>query len=134
MIGLDTDVIVRHLAQDHEAESAIATALLENELTPDQPGFVSVLALSELHRILTNEYGVDRARFVQIARGLLSAQCLRFDNLSAAWNAVNAYQEGCDFVPALLAEVAHTAGCKTTVTFDPNLSRHPKASLLVAAD
>lgn len=133
MIGLDTLVLVRHLAQDDELQSAIATTLLEDHLSPEHPGFVSALVLSELHRILTHEYDVDRPRFVEIARSLLSAQSLRFDNLAAAWNAVQAYEEGRDFVPSLLAELAHAAGCETTVTFDADLSRHPKASLLVAA-
>lgn len=134
MIGLDALVLVRHLAQDDEVESAIATALLENDLSSEHPGFVSALALSELHRILTDQYGVDRPQFVEIARGLLTAQSLRFENLAAAWNALQAYEEGRDFVPSLLAEIAHTAGCETTVTFDRNLSHYPKASLLVAAD
>ncbi len=133
MIGLDTTVLVRYLAQDDELESALATALIETHLSVDQPGFVSALVLAELHSVLTRLYGVDSLRFADIARGLLTAHALRFDNLPAAWNALQAFEDGHGFVDALLAELADDAGCKTTVTFDSHLAKHPKASLLAAA-
>jgi predicted nucleic-acid-binding protein len=132
MIGLDTNVLVRYLAQDDEAESALATALIETHLSHEQPGYVSAAVLAELHWILARLYGVDRPHFADIARGLLTAHTLRFDNLQAAWNALQAFEDGLDFVDALLAELAHDAGCKTTVTFDKGLAEHPKASLLIA--
>ena len=132
MIGLDTPVLVRFLAQDDPAQSALATALIETQLSAQQPGYISTLVLAELHAVLTQLYGVNRARFADIARGLLTAQSLRFDNLQAAWNALQAFEDGLDFVGALRAELAHDAGCETTVTFDPRLAGHPKASLLSA--
>ena len=70
---------------------------------------------------------------VDLARALLSAKTLCFDNLQAAWNAVQACEDGLDFVAALRAELAEAAGCKTTATFDPRLARHGKARLLRAA-
>ncbi len=133
MIALDTNVLVRYLAQDNAAQSALATALIETHLSAEHPGYVSALVLAELHGVLTRLYGVDRPRFAHIARGLLTAYALRFDHLQAAWNALQAYEDGEDFVDALLAELADDAGCETTVTFDPRLALHPKARLLSAA-
>ena len=133
MIALDTSVLVRYLAQDDAAQSPLATALIEQQLSADNPGYVSHLVLAELHQVLTRQYGVPRERFADIARGLLCAQALRFDHLGAAWNALQAFEDGADFVDALLAELAAAAGCDATVTFDPRQARHPKARLLVAA-
>ena len=133
MIALDTTVLVRYLAQDDPQQSPLATALIEQQLTPQNPGYVSSVVLAELHWVLSRLYGVPRERFAHIARGLLSAQALRFDQLGAAWNALQAFEDGADFVDALLAELASSAGCDATVTFDPRLARHPKARLLVAA-
>ena len=132
MIGLDTSVLVRFLAQDDPVQSGLATALIETQLSAEQPGYISAVVLAELHAVLTQLYGVDRARFADIARGLLTAQSLHFDPLSAAWNALQAFEDGHDFVGALQAELAHDAGCETTVTFDPRLAGHPKARLLSA--
>ena len=39
MIGLDTNVLVRYLAQDDAAQSAKATRLIEGELNERNPGF-----------------------------------------------------------------------------------------------
>lgn len=132
MIALDTSVLVRYLAQDDDTQSALATALIETHLSAERPGYVNALVLAELHGVLTRLYGVDRTRFADIARGLLTARALRFDNLRAAWNALQAFEDGHDFGHALLAELADDAGCEATVTFDSRLATHPKACLLAA--
>ncbi len=133
MIALDTNVLVRYLAQDDAPQTAVATALIENRLSAEQPGYVSALVFTELHCVLTRLYGIDRQRFADIARGLLMARALRFENLQAAWNALQAFEDGHGFRDALLAELADAAGCQTTLTFDREFSRHPKARLLAAA-
>jgi len=43
MIGLDTNILVRYLAQDDPVQSAKAGELIEQQLTEDNPGFLSVL-------------------------------------------------------------------------------------------
>ena len=133
MIALDTNVLVRYLAQDDQAQSPLATSLIEQQLSVKHPGYVSCVVLAELHWVLSRVYSVDRLRFADIARGLLSAQALHFDNVQAAWNALQAFEDGFDFVDALLTELGDDAGCSATVTFDRQLARHPKARLLVAA-
>lgn len=40
MIGLDTNVLVRYLAQDDPDQAARATRVVERELTKEAPGFV----------------------------------------------------------------------------------------------
>ena len=129
MIALDVSLLVRYLAQDDATESPLATAVIEQQLSAANPGFVSCLALAQLHGVLTQHYSVDRAHFADIARGLLSAQALRFDNVQAAWNALQAHEDGQDFGAALIAELAAAAGCDATLTFDRQFARHPKARL-----
>ena len=133
MIALDTNVLVRYLAQDDAVQSPMATALIEQRLSAQNPGYVSSVVLAELHWVLSRLYAVDRTRFADIARGLLSAQALHFDSVQAAWNALQVFEDGFDFVDALLTELADDAGCEATITFDRGLARHPKARLLVAA-
>ena len=44
MIGRDTNVLVRYLAQDDAKQSARATKLIHS-LTNEQPGFITLVSL-----------------------------------------------------------------------------------------
>jgi predicted nucleic-acid-binding protein len=60
VIGLDTNVLVRYLAQDDPKQSRIATQFLETTLTGDEPGFISLVVLAEVVWVLVSLYSVDR--------------------------------------------------------------------------
>ena len=47
MIGLDTNILVRYVAQDDPKQSPKATALIES-LSDADPGFIGLVALVEL--------------------------------------------------------------------------------------
>jgi len=47
MIGLDTNILVRYLAQDDPIQSPKATEIIERRLTEETPGFVSIVAMIE---------------------------------------------------------------------------------------
>ena len=47
MIGIDTNVLVRYIAQDDAAQSSRVTAFIEKELTDAAPGFVGLVVLVE---------------------------------------------------------------------------------------
>ena len=47
MVGLDTNVIVRYIMQDDPIQVAQAVAVIEEELTQDNPGFISLIVLVE---------------------------------------------------------------------------------------
>lgn len=47
MIGLDTNILVRYLAQDDPLQSPIATEIVEFSVTEENPGFISVVAMVE---------------------------------------------------------------------------------------
>ena len=55
MIGLDSNVIVRYIAQDDPVQSRKATRLIES-LTADEPGYVSLVSVVELAWVLTGCY------------------------------------------------------------------------------
>jgi predicted nucleic-acid-binding protein len=147
MIALDVTVLVRYLAQDDAVQSPLATAVIEEQLSAHNPGFVSCLALAQLHAVLTRHYGVDRQLGQQrgaeieavfeglqrVPRGLHIVEAQRLGRQQAAWNALQAFEDGFDFSAALLAELAAAAGCEATLSFDPQLARHPKARLLAPA-
>ncbi len=119
MIGLDTNVIVRFLAQDDVQQSQIATRLF-SRLSRDNPGFISVVVLAEVTWVLTRAYRVSRSDLSSAIEGLLRSAEVKVENAEAAWRALGVFQAGksVEFADALIAEIGALAGVTQTVTFD----------------
>ncbi len=47
MVGIEANVLVRYIVRDDAAQTAKADGLLQR-LTPTDPGYVTIVALSEL--------------------------------------------------------------------------------------
>ena len=56
MMGLDTNVLVRYIMQDDAKQAAKATKLIES-LSPDAPGFVTLVSVIELVWVLSSCFG-----------------------------------------------------------------------------
>ena len=72
MIGLDTNVLVRYLAQDDARQAALATRLIEEKLTASEQGFISLLVLAELCWVLGSLYSATMDELVATLEDLLS--------------------------------------------------------------
>ena len=119
MSGLDTNVVVRYLAQDDPKQSPIAARLMEKTLSSDEPGFISLVVLAEVIWVLVSLYSVDRAGVAEVVTGLLTIEQLRVESAELVWRAKRRYEVSkADFSDALIAECAVAAGCKRAVTFD----------------
>ncbi|MEQ1802464.1 MAG: type II toxin-antitoxin system VapC family toxin [Gammaproteobacteria bacterium] len=124
MIGLDTNVLVRYLAQDDKAQSALATRLIEGSLSQEQPGFIATVVLAELVWVLESNYQVDREKLASLLEALLRTQQLKFEERDAASQALGDFRTGkADYVDCLIQRLAAGAGCSHTVTFDRTASR-----------
>lgn len=119
MIGLDTNVLVRYLAQDDPEQSARATELIEGRLSGDEPGFIGCIVLVETVWVLKRSYRVADDKLQAILEQLLTTVELAFDYREEAWRALQLYRnEQVDFADALIALIHQHHGCETTVTFD----------------
>lgn len=131
MIGLDTNVLVRYLAQDDPKQSAVATRFIESRLTTENPGFVSTITLCEIAWVLADSYGADRKRIRDAIEGLLATKQLVIERSELVWKALRAW-EGvpADFSDALIGQLAIAHGGEKTVTFDRTAARLPGFELL----
>ena len=77
MIGLDSNVIVRYIAQDDPNQSPQATRLIES-LTADAPGYVSIVCVVELVWVLTGCYASSKAEICQVLEALLRTKRVLF--------------------------------------------------------
>jgi predicted nucleic-acid-binding protein len=130
VIALDTNVLVRYLAQDERRQSAIATRLIEKTLTRAEPGFVSLVALLETVWVMESVYAADAATIAGIIRDLLDSAALQVQDSAAVADAVSRYGEGGhDLHDCLIVSLAARRGAKV-VTFDAKASRRLGMELL----
>lgn len=131
MIGLDTNVVVRFLAQDDDVQSPVATRVF-SRLTRDNPGLVSAVVLAEVSWVLTRAYRLSRADLFAAIEGLLRSAELRIENAEAAWRALGAFQaaKSLEFADALIAKTNALAGASQTVTFDRDAASEGGMKLL----
>ncbi|MGE0484394.1 MAG: PIN domain-containing protein [Gammaproteobacteria bacterium] len=124
MIGLDTNVLVRYLAQDEPTQAAVATRIIEQELTEQNPGFVGLVVLVELAWVLRRLYGATQTEIVQTIGDLLAARTLVIEQRDLVARALALCgHEGVGFADAVIAASAAAAGCTATVTFDRGAQR-----------
>jgi predicted nucleic-acid-binding protein len=131
LIGLDSNVVVRYLAQDDAPQAAAATRLIEQQLTDREPGYLSLPALAEVVWVMVRSYGADRATVQRVVEGLLSTPQLQIQDAEQVWRALQSYAQGkADFSDALIGALASHAGCRCTKTFDTAASKEPGFELL----
>ena len=125
MIGLDTNVLVRYLAQDDPAQSAKATQLIEGELNERQPGFISLIVIVETCWVLKRLYGATPAELRETMNDLVDARQLSVERRPLVSRALvrlaklaGSAAATADIADALIAEIAADAGCDRTMTFD----------------
>ncbi|MHB8370733.1 MAG: PIN domain-containing protein [Leptospirales bacterium] len=131
MIGLDTNVLVRYLAQDDPFQSPLATSLIEETLTKDHPGFISLIALTEVVWVLESCYRTPKGVLVDILERILAVKQFAVQDSDVVWHAVRAFKSGkADFADCLIERGGKAAGCSCTMTFDMEASRGTGMHLL----
>lgn len=126
MIGLDTNILLRHLTQDDPHQSAIATKLIESELTETDPGYISVVVMAETVWVLGSAYRFADNQIATAVEQILGTTSLMIENEQEVFDALVALKNGTgSFADALIAALARRAGCTHTLTFDRKASRLP---------
>ena len=119
MIGIDTNVLVRYIAQDDATQSARATRLLEQECSAAMPGFIGLVVLLELVWVSETCYAASRAEIAEMVRRILSIRQLVVEEAETAWKALRLFESSkADFADCLIERMAAAAGCTVVMTFD----------------
>jgi predicted nucleic-acid-binding protein len=131
MIGLDTNVLVRYLAQDDPIQSPKASKLIERRLTEADLGFVSVVAMAEIVWVLDRAYGLANHEIAAAIERVLQTDVLAVESEQEVFTAMIALKEGRgSFADALVGALGARAGCSHTLTFDRRASRLAEFELL----
>jgi predicted nucleic-acid-binding protein len=76
MIGLDTNILVRYITQDDPIQSAKAREIVEQRLTEEKPGFVSIVVMVETVWVLERAYELTPVEIVRAVEGILQTDVL----------------------------------------------------------
>lgn len=132
MIGLDTNVLLRFFMKDDPVQWGIAARFLEEQCTPDDPGYINHIVLCEMAWVLRRNYGVPREGILSIINEILQTDALAVQSPGTVFLALRDCEAGlADFPDCLLAQVNGEKGCLKTVTFDVAASRGSGMELLV---
>jgi predicted nucleic-acid-binding protein len=116
MIAVDTNVLVRLLANDDPIQSRQAAQVFASDDV-----FIAKSVLLETEWVLRFSYGVPAATILAAFDRLLSSGSVAIEDASAVAAAVAAHRAGMDLADAL--HVASSAGAARFVTFDKRLAR-----------
>lgn len=130
MLALDTNVLVRYLAQDDVRQSALATELIEHRLHPADRGYISLVALLETVWVLESRYGADAATVAGILADLLDTAVLELQDAPAVRAALQRYTAGdVDLHDCLVVSLAEQRRARV-VTFDAKAAKRLGMELL----
>ncbi len=130
MIGLDTNVLVRYLAQDDPKQSPKATRLIES-LTTESPGYVGIVSVVELVWVMTGCYRLSKEEISEVIETLLRIKEISVAHADTVWKALRLFKEGkADFADCLIERFAAEAGCQHVATFDRAAARHCRMQLI----
>ena len=127
LLAVDSNVLLRLLANDDLEQADIAEEFLATVLTVERPGFISPVVVCETVWVLKRVYRYDEARIRDALRNLLAIPQLVFGDETALKAALDGEP---DFTDLLIYELGRRAGCSETVTFDRRFARLPGVRLL----
>lgn len=129
MHAVDTNLLVRALVRDDEAQTGAAEAVLT-----DQSVFIPVTVMLELEWVLRSRYGFTPDKLSQAFTLLCALPNVTVGESAAVRHAAARLAKGWDFADAL--HHALSEGCEGYLSFDDNLIKRatrsrPKATPLV---
>lgn len=134
MIGLDTNVLVRYLTQDDAKQAAIATRLIERELSAAQPGFVSLVVLVEVCWVLQRLYAATQSEVLATVEDLLQSAQFVIEQRQAVQATTQQMRSRAavkvGFTDVLIVEIGKAQGCEQTLSFDKGAVRSAGMTLL----
>ena len=126
MLGVDTNVLVRFLVRDDEAQFEKARKLIKREVASGHRVFVSQLVLLETEWVLRSRFSLPKSQIIEAISGLLDATDVRFEDEPAIEEALFIWKENnADFADCLIGAQNRRLGCRATATFDVKAARLP---------
>ena len=126
MLGIDTNILVRFLVRDDEAQFEKARRLIRREVAAGRRVFLSQLVLLETEWVLRSRYGLQKTEIIDAASALLDASDVQFEDEPAVEEALFVWKDrAVGFADCLIGARNKRLGCSATATFDVKASKLP---------
>lgn len=131
-IAIDTNVLVRLLVRDDEAQFAAALRLLEDAAAAENAVLVMLCALMETEWVLRSRYKLDKPSIAAAFAQLLEAGDVVFEHEPTVEEALYLWAQhpSADFADCLLNARSAHLGSSRFMTFDAGAAKLPRAELL----
>ena len=126
MLGLDTNVLVRFLVQDDQAQFERAQKIIGRESRTGSGVLISLLVLLETEWVLRSRYSLTKAEILTAFSGLLASAELRFEDEHSIEAALFVWKDSpTDFADCLIGARHRALGCRATASFDTKATKLP---------
>ena len=126
MLGIDTNVLVRFLLRDDEAQFQKANKLIQREVTAGRGVLVSQLVLLETEWVLRSRYGFSKIQLLEVIASLLDTREIQLEDEQSVEEAIYHWKDAdADFADCLIAARHRRLGCSATATFDARVVKLP---------
>jgi predicted nucleic-acid-binding protein len=128
MIALDTNVLVRMLADDDVRQCARARVAVAAAEANGEAVRINDVVLAETMWTMAKRYKTPKSMLVDIARGLLDSETFEFESRRCLEETLRLFeQSSADFSDCLIVARNAAAGCRSTLTFDAECIKLPTA-------
>lgn len=114
MNAIDTNVLVRYITSDDDAQFTKAVEFIES----GEPKLVNPIVLAELSWVLRSVYELDREAIAETLRMIGSCGYFLYKRPRPVKAAIECYADGYDLADALISSINTNDGATTTFTFD----------------
>ena len=126
MLGIDTNVLVRYVMRDDEAQFEKASRLIKREISAGEAVFVSLPVLLESEWVLRSRYKLEKAEIVEVISALLDATEIQFEAEPVIEESLRLWKDStASFADCLIGTHNRRLGCRATATFDRKAARLP---------
>ena len=131
MPAVDTNLLVRYVVRDNEAQLLMVQDLVRDCIRLQQSLYVPVTVALELEWVLRSSFGYDKNTVMGVLSDLLSAAELRFESERALEVALHQFRNGrVEFADCVHVALAMQAGEVPLWTFDTRAAKISGARLL----
>ena len=119
MIGIDTNILVRYIANDDQEQSAIASKLLKQYSGKEKSIFINNIVVCELIWVLERGYKYSKEQIIKALKIILSSVEFEFENHKIIFLATLEYEKNStDFSDTLIGLINKKFDCIKTFSFD----------------
>ncbi len=122
MRGLDTNILVRYLTKDDQAQWQLASNYLEAAQANDEMCLINNIVLCEVVWVLRSVYKFSKTDILKSLDKIIAGNLFTFEDEFAVQTAIEQFRQGnADFSDYLIGQSNQQSGCKETATFDQKL-------------